>query len=441
MKTKLRPILAGLLAGSFVLGSVNMGVNAEVTANPVISRDCPAYSSADDYSMTYANDAHYYSFWNGTAPTYLAYDLSGVPEENRKEVLAVWYNATGHYDPSVLSYSSTNGAPSDYTIEVNAADGGTYPEDGWVVMDTVEANTCHSRQHIVKMEGYNWIRINITGVDCKESGSASINFDIHDVSDGASDSWIFFGDSITAGGMMNCYGTGFATYINQLDDRYFPVQENGGIGGIRSVDGAANIDRWLSYFPGKYVSIAYGTNDAWGNQTGADAFYENTAYMVEQVIAAGKTPIVPKIPYATIADINTYLDEYNAKIDLIYENYPDVIPGPDFDTFFRENPDGLSSDGVHPNDTGYDGMRQLWAQTMYERVYQAEEITTEPIVDSMGDINADGTLSVNDLIALQRYLLALASFSQTQFNCADLNQDDSVNAYDLAALKKVLLNL
>ncbi len=443
MKTKAvcRSLMALALSAVVGIGCFPgvLPASAEVTANPVISRGVPVYSNANDYSLNYANDTFYYSFWNGAVPEYLAYDLSGVPEEQRREVLAVWYNATGNYDAAAVEHYSTNGAPSDYTIEVNAAEGGAFPEDGWEVVSTVEGNTCHSRQHVVNLEGYNWIRINITGVDCKESGSASINFDIHDVSDGVTDSWIFFGDSITAGGMMNCYGNGFAELVNQMDANYFPVQENGGIGGIMSSHGRANIDRWLSYFLGEYVSIAYGTNDAWGNQTGAQAYYENTCYMIEQVLAAGKTPILPTIPYATETGINTYLDDYNAMIHRIYEEYPDVIPGPDFDTHFRENPDHLSGDGVHPNDQGYAAMRQLWAETMYERVYTAEGM--EPAIPEpvKGDVNQDGTLGIADLIGLQRYLLTMDVFTEAQYVAADVTGDGAVNVYDLGTLNKMLI--
>lgn len=83
--------------------------------------------------------------------------------------------------------------------------------------------------------------------------------------------------------MNNCYGTGFAAHINTIDSRYFPIQENGGIGGIRSIDGKENINRWLSVSHAKYVSIAYGTNDCWGNPNAADAYYENTKYMINAV--------------------------------------------------------------------------------------------------------------------------------------------------------------
>ncbi len=398
MKKLFRKALSAAMAFSLAaLPLTGASAFADTDPNPVISRNCPVYTGSENYSKTFANDEHYYSFWNASTPDYLAYDLSEVPESERRQVIAVWYN-TSAYD-NIGNYVSRNMEPSDYTIEVNAAGGDTYPEDGWVVVETVSGNTLSSRQHLVDMEGYNWIRMNIAAADDEAGKQASINFDIHNVSDGVSDSWIFFGDSITAGGMNNCYGTGFATFINQLDERYFPIQENGGIGGITSTDGRNNIDRWLSTYPGKYVSIAYGTNDAWGNQTGAQTYYENTKYMIDAILDLGKTPILPKIPYALESGVNTYLDDYNAMVEKLWEEYgSDLVQGPDFDAYFRENPEGLSSDGVHPNDTGYEAMRQLWAETMYENVYKTEG--DEELSGKCGEnltwiLDDEGTLTIS----------------------------------------------
>ena len=407
-----------------------LAASAETSPNPVISRNCPAYAGNNPATASAGNDDFYYSFWSGSAPDYLAYDLSGVPEEERKVIDAVWYNPSA-YDV-IGMYVNRNMEPSDYTIEVNAAPGGTYPEDGWEVVAEVAGNTLSSRQHVIEFEGYNWIRIHVTGVDEKEGGTCQFNFDIHNVSDGVTDSWMFFGDSITAGGMNNCFGTGFATYVNQLDERYFPIQENGGIGGITSTDGRDHIDRWLSTCEANYVSLAYGTNDAWGNQSGTEKYYENTVYMIEAILEAGKTPVLPKIPYSTNADVGTYVGEYNAMIDRIYEEYPEVIPGPDFETYFKENPDGLSGDGVHPNDVGYDAMRQLWAQTMYERVYTAEggEVTSP----ESGDVNGDGTFDLTDVVTMQKYILGVQTLRQP--DNGDLMKDGVLNVYDLALMKK-----
>ncbi len=432
---KLKKVMACFLTTALTstcIGTLN--ITAEMGSNLVISRNCPAYSQANPATASAGNDAFYYSFWSGTAEDYLAYDLSDVPTEQRKKVLAVWYNATGQYDYTVVNQNS-NGMPTDYTIEVNSAEGGAYPETGWEVVETVSGNTLHSRQHVVDMEGYNWIRMNVKKADNKDGGSVQLNFDIHNVSEGIEDSWIFFGDSITAGGMMNCYGTGFAEYVNQLDSNYYPAQENGGIGGIFSTDGRNNIEKWLSTFPGKYVSIAYGTNDAWGNQTGADKYYENTAFMVEKVIEAGKTPIVPKIPYSTESGVNTYLDSYNEMVDKIYTEYPQVVKGPDFDVYFRENPDLLSSDGVHPSSEGYDGMRKLWAETMYENVYMSN--APEGDIAEVGDLNCDGHIDSDDVKIMSDYLTgkSIGMFS-TEYQ-QDVCKDGKINTFDLIALKRM----
>lgn len=414
---KLLSAVTAITATALTLSSFS--AYAKVEPNPVISRNCPVYSGKAS-QPTAANDEHYFSFCFLTTPDYIAYDLSAVPTDERKQVLAVWYN-TSSYD-YIGSYKSRNMEPSDYTIEVNSAEGGAYPENGWEVVETVEGNTLSSRQHLVDMAGYNWIRLNIEKADDESGKQASINFDVHNVSGGVSDSWLFLGDSITAGGMNNCYGTGFATHINQIDSRYFPVQENGGIGGIRSIDGKENIDRWLSVSHAKYVSLAYGTNDCWGNPNATEEYYNNTKYMIDAILAAGKIPVLPKIPASTNKDVKDNVPLYNAVIDKLYEEYGDkLVKGPDFGEFLLSSPDYLSGDGVHPSDTGYAAMREEWARLMYETVYTAESSetpteptttptteptappTTEPPTENdvlYGDANCDKVVSIADATAI-----------------------------------------
>ncbi len=102
-----------------------------------------------------------------------------------------------------------------------------------------------------------------------------------------------------------------------------PLQQNGGIGGISSTDGKENIDKWLSATAAHYVSIAYGTNDSWGNMNSADLYYENTKYMIDAVLTAGKVPVLPKIPYASNPDVGNYVGVHNAVIDRLYAEYGD----------------------------------------------------------------------------------------------------------------------
>lgn len=445
MKQYWKQTTAALSAAALTACMLPCMTSAQTVPCPVLSRNCPAYAGNGQASS--ANDEHYFSFWFSNAPDYLAYDLSAASQEERSRVILAWYNATGQYDPSILNGGSTNGVPSAYTIEINDAPGGTYPEDGWQVVDTVTGNTLHSRQHVIDLNGTaNWVRMSISEGDGKSGGSISLQMDIHSAPEGKLDSWIFFGDSITAGGMMNCYGSPFAELVHAIDSKYFPAQENGGIGGIFSTDGKNNIDRWLASFPGEYVSVAYGTNDAWGNQTGAEKYYENTVYMMEAILASGKTPVLPTIPYATESGVNTYLDDYNAMVHKIYEEYPQVVKGPDFYSFLKEHPEHLSADGVHPSSEGYAAMRQLWAETMYENVYTAKGDTTEhpttPTPENRNtDLNGDGVTSVLDIVLLQKYLFNLEQLTPAQYDIADYSLDDVVDAYDLAFLKRIVFHL
>src|SRR5262249_52748908 len=156
-------------------------------------------------------------------------------------------------------------------------------------------------------------------------------FDIHNASAGLQDNWIFYGDSISAAAMSisprGQNGT-FAQMISQRVPTHFPVQEAGGIGYMRSDEGAKRIGTWLSLFPGRYVGLSFGTNDC--GATSPEAFYRNYTVMVEAVLAAGKIPVVSKIPWARNPGVQTYGPALNAKIDALYSAYPQIVQGPDF---------------------------------------------------------------------------------------------------------------
>lgn len=365
-----------------------------IAEDPVISRNVPAYSSDDCFGTklaSLANDNDYKVYWrscNATpsvgTPVTLTYDLSGVASANRKNVIVSWYNdpVTGAYNHTLISVNAYN-MPGDYTIDANAAaGGGAPPGGGWVTLATVVGNVYHSRQHAVDLTGYNWVRLSATSSEGSILNTdIALNMDVHDVSSGVADDWIFFGDSITQQAFLHTsdYGGTFSQVINSFNASYFPIYESGGIGGFVSADGVSNINTWLGLFPGKFVTLNYGTNDA-NTNVAAATFFNNMKTMVDAIIAAGKIPVIPKIPWGCTANLTANVPTLNAKIDDLYSQYPQIIKGPDLYTFFNANQGDISGDCIHPTDpSGYTDYLSQWTSSMETAVYTVPTVSILPV--------------------------------------------------------------
>lgn len=346
---------------------------------PVISRGLPAFASTNAQSARRANDDDYSTEWRSAGvPAWLAYDLGEVPPAQRSQVLAAWYNNS-------YGYSTTYGAHynnlRDYTIEAHTAPGGgNPPTSDWTILAAVSGNTYHSRQHVVDLTGYNWVRLHVTAVDGapQNMDAALSSFDLHDASQGVTDSWIFYGDSITAAALSTYPTKGVDTVAKQIHaarPAYFPAAENAGDPFLKASDAAARLDTWLATFPGKYVVLAFGTNDGCAD---ANAYYRNMKLLVDKALAQGKTPVVPKIPWSRRADYQACLPNLNARLDQLYAEYDGLVRGPDLWTFFQSDPSLISGDNLHPTDEGLAAMRMLWAVTLLESVYASPSEASEP---------------------------------------------------------------
>jgi hypothetical protein len=352
---------------------------AAPTPMPVISRRVPAYASSErGHLARYANDDDYGSYWRSSGvPAWLAYDLSGVPADQRGNALLAWYN-----DPITPDYNHTltrnppYNLPSAYTIEANRAGGGAVPAGGWDVLTKVEGNIFHSRQHPINLTGYNWVRINVTSaLGDAQNRDVAINMDVHNASRGPQDSWIFYGDYTSAGGMDHdprAVGT-FAQMVNFSRPQYYPAQESGGTGYVQSGDAAHLIRDWLAVFPGQYVALSFGTTDAdffdAGKPELPDDIYKNFEIMVKAVLEAGKTPIVPKMPYGRTPNIQANGPRINEAIERLYAAYPQVVRGPDFWAYFLGHQDQISGDGINLTPAGLSEYRRVWAVEMIDKVY------------------------------------------------------------------------
>ena len=352
------------------------GATTVGTSASLISRSVPVFASSEAYPAAQANDGSYDTTWRSSgAPAWLAFDLSRVPAAKRGKVLVVWYNATFNYDHTVINDVAYN-MPEDYTLQANPAPGGgSPPESGWVTLVTVKDNHYHSRQHVIEVGKDNWLRLNITAIDGSDDNEdANINVDVYSASVSTSDDWIFYGDSITAGAMGTNTLNGvplFAQLIHEKAPAYFPVEEDGGIGFLTSDGGLEHLKDWLKVFPGKYVALSYGTNDAEAC-VDPQTFYTNYVAMTRIVLAAGKTLVIPHIPWGRAPNIQQCGPGLNAQIDRLYKAFPQIIKGPDLWTFFQQHQSLISNDNIHPTDEGSGQYRQQWANAMLKEVYKVK---------------------------------------------------------------------
>lgn len=362
----------------------------------LISRNCPATTNdnfAGAYPASNAVNSEYQDLWRSqntptsAAPIYLALDLSAVSAAKRQNVLLQWTNdpSTGAWNSSLISVNYYN-VPKAYTIDVNAAAGGIYPSTGWVTVATEANNPYHSRMYTFSMAGYNWVRINVTDINGSTLNmGVQLNMDVYDVSAGLQDVWAFGGDSITQQGALHNDQAGgtFAQLIQGYNARFFPAFDSWGIGGFTSNDAYTNWSAWMATFPGHFVTLNYGTNDANEGGIFMSTFQEHMTSMIEAVIAAGKVPIVPTIPWGATDNLLANVPALNAIIKQLYVTYPQIIQGPDMYAYYSENQSLIGADGIHPTLTdGYDAWRQLWVNAMLTAIYTPPPsiLTVYPLV-------------------------------------------------------------
>ena len=56
-----------------------------------------------------------------------------------------------------------------------------------------------------------------------------------------------------------------------------------------------------------------------------------------------------------------------------------------------------------------------------------------------GDVNADGSFNVKDIVLLQKWLLAVPGTKLPDWKAADLNEDGILDVFDLGLMKRELL--
>ena len=292
--------------------------------------------------------------WGGGKPTVERPAWAAVRlQRSYRRLLLTWTSSHNHD-----YFEQFYGAPRDYRIETSAdsIDG----QDGtWTVVADVKANPTRSRAHAVPFEGQRWVRMVVTRLPEKvnEWGLFIDELELHDLSAGGNDVWVFLGDSITAGVFDRAdeRRPSFADSVAALHPGYTPAMINAGLPRLRSWEAIDRVDEVLAFNPeATVVAITLGSNDG-----DLDKLRAALDGIITKVQGAGKIPLLARIPYQTKYD-QDYVAVKNQVIDqLIFERR--LLPGPDLYGWFKTRP-GRLHDGLHPDGPGSADMSREFAR-------------------------------------------------------------------------------
>ncbi|XYH95920.1 GDSL-type esterase/lipase family protein [Sorangium sp. So ce1128] len=337
-----------------------------ITPNPIISRGKPAFASAGTASVI--NDGKYRSAgtWIAGKPTAAAPAWVAIQVGDGYERLLLSWTASYNYNYTDVQY----GAPGAYRVETSSDS--TNGEDGtWKSVAEVTDNPVRTRAHSFDFSGQSWVRLVVTAAPATsdDTGVQLDEIDVHDISNGAEDTWFFLGDSITAFAYDRdtpATQPSFAENVHAAHEANYPAMINGGIGGelTRSTDRPSALDRIddvLEMNPDfHFFAIGYGTNDSW-DQTDPSTFKSNLQELIDTIEAAGRVPVLARIPFSPDGHHDA-VDVFNQAIDeLTTENA--LVPGPDLYAWFEAHPEQLT-DEVHPDPAGRVAMNKLWSDAV-----------------------------------------------------------------------------
>jgi lysophospholipase L1-like esterase len=159
------------------------------------------------------------------------------------------------------------------------------------------------------------------------------------------------------------------------------TQYNEGISGETSAKGVKRISTILHKHPdAKYVTVNLGTNDANGSgsscSTDPNVFYNNMVQIIDTVLAAKKTPVVPTNPSGYTVTCGKMIRD---QILRLWANVSGLMAGPDLWTHFQVGPDGTEASrtqqqidwfpDIHPSASGKVEYRKVWANWAVQTIY------------------------------------------------------------------------
>jgi acyl-CoA thioesterase-1 len=327
---------------------------APLVSAPIISRGKRVESSPGGGKVVVDGVYRTKASWAGGHPTvakpsWVAIEIGPGPSR-----LLLSWTSSGNHDYTDRKY----GAPVDYRIETSA-DSTNGANGTWRTAVTIAGNPVRSRAHAIDFAGQRWVRMVVTGLspDVFEWGLYLDEIDVHDLSRGGNDVWVFFGDSITSAVFDRAPARqpSFPEAVARRRPGFFPAVIGAGFGSLHHADAVRRIDEVLALNPdARVIALGFGSND-WDPVT----FRKDLLEVVRKVRAAGRIPVVARIPFRADSPVdypsrlNVVVDEVTARLGL--------LPGPDLHGWFLSHRERLA-DGLHPDDPGAVEMIRLWAE-------------------------------------------------------------------------------
>jgi len=322
---------------------------------PIVSRGRPVAASRPGAEVL-VDGVYRGPAWAGRvpsdeAPAWVAIRIGRGP----RRVLLSWTSSHNH-DYRDLFY----GAPVDYRVETSA-DSTNGADGSWRTAVAIRGNPVRSRAHAVNFAGQRWIRIVVTALAPERNpwGLFLDEIDVHDLSLGGDDVWVFLGDSIGAGVFDRAptHRPSFADRIASAHPGYEPAMIDAGFCRARTGEVLARIDEVLAWNPeARVFAITIGANDP-----DAETFRRDLDALIARIQAAGKIAIVAHLPFQTKYG-EDFVAPKNGAVDSV-AGARKLLPGPDLYASFRARPDRLA-DGLHPDAEGSIEMSRLWAEAV-----------------------------------------------------------------------------
>lgn len=329
-----------------------------ITPNKLVSGGLPAHTGAT--TTDYLTDG-YLTNWKSSSAKEIALNVGEGP----KKLLINWES----FGDCAWATDFTSGcghsgvALSNFKIltSANSTDG---TDGDWEVAATIQNNPVMARGVTIDFAGKSWFKFASEG----DVGKI-LEIEAFDMSAGGTDTWFFMGTSISQMGIkQQDTDSTTAQLIHARFPEYTPAMLRGGIGCINSTEVVEHLSEYLEYAGNvEFWAIEMGTNDAWGGgDWNLNTYVSNMQTIIDSAKAHGITPVIARIIATDSAKAGWQINPafLEAVDKLVEEN--NLPQGPDFYSYFKEHPELLASDGVHPNaeTKGGQAMHHLWAEAL-----------------------------------------------------------------------------